>query len=259
MPNNRSRKIARREKLAANKAARNAAGVNMFDSNVHVALFNLSKSPLGGTKVNPSSVMAYHGSTGLRAPDSFTGPFGGQLLHNERKQMQLLGLPVDTPVDLGSQQAALNAIIAENNANTLATKSASSVNTQNDKNIREQMGKLNASSSKSLDNLERNVAISSYRENILRRVQGSPFLYPQVSDPLLSGWYEAKNGSGAPYYYKADGIVQWNRPTLPPGWYEAKNENGIPYYYKSDGTVQWNVPLKGGRLKKQKRKSRNKY
>jgi len=120
MPNNASRKAARREKLAANKAARNAACLSMFNPNVARRTVNISRV----VNANP-----LNNTVKLRAPDSFTGPFGGQLLHNEMKQMQLLGLPVKNQQKLTqAEQATVNAIARENAADRITTKSASMYN-----------------------------------------------------------------------------------------------------------------------------------
>jgi hypothetical protein len=130
MPNNATRKAERREKLAAAKAERNAAGVNMFNPRAHVALFNINSSPLGGTRDNPLPTRALHGNVNLRAANLFTGkPFAGYLSPEEIKDMQLLGLPTKSEVNLTTgEQATINAIAAENAANAMATMRRSEPN-----------------------------------------------------------------------------------------------------------------------------------
>jgi hypothetical protein len=266
---NETRKAARRAKLLANKEARYLAGKNMF-------------TPLNGTEpvvivksVEPSSsplgAEAAYGTTPLRPENQFTGKsFKGRLPEAERRQLQMVGLsPFQLEPVLNTNSlkntvgkiARMHEIIritGENEANTYATKNASSINTPEDENIREQLGELNASSTKSLTPEERDAAIYSYRGNILNRLQGDSFVYPQDPGPLPPGWYEAMNQrTGKPYYHAGiTSTPQWNRPRLPVGWYEAKDADGSPYYYKSDGTVQWHTPLKGGRKSRNKRRSR---
>ena len=128
---NATRKVERRTKLAAAKAARNAAGVNMFNPTAHVALININNSPLGGTRENPLPTMALHkNNLKLRAPGLFTGkPFEGYLSPEEIKRIELLGLPVKSHQYLTpEEQAAVNAIAAENAATAMATMRASEPN-----------------------------------------------------------------------------------------------------------------------------------
>lgn len=131
MPNtNATRKAERRAKLAAAKAARNAAGLNMFNPTAHLALVNINSSPLGGTKENPLPTMALHNNVNLRAPGLFTGkPYQGYLNPEVVKRIELLGLPVKSHEYLTEEErAAVNAIAAENAATAQASKSASGRN-----------------------------------------------------------------------------------------------------------------------------------
>lgn len=270
MPNNGTR----RSRLAAAKAARVAAGINMFSPVVTVKSVEPSSSPLGAE--------AAYGTANLRPSNQFTGvPFAGTLPPAERRQLQMVGLSAPT-LESDLDQNALNQIAeiaAENEANTQATKSASSPNNEADENIREQLGQLDPSSTKSLNDDYRTAEIYFYRKDIL--------------NPIPEGWYSATNASGRKYYYKADGSSQWERPTLPPGWrssisktqakpfyysdngitqweyptsssmslpsgwYSAKNTSGATYYYSDNGITQWNKPSTGGRSRR-KHKHRNK-
>ena len=208
MPNNATRKAERRANLAAAKAARNAAGVNMFTPLngsapvVRVASVEPGSSPLGGTVANPESVMAHHYISSLKGPDSFTGAFGRRLPPAESRQMQMAGLPVRLPAWLGSDRAAVAAIHAENAANTLASKSASSVNTPDDENIREQMSQLNVTSTKSLPEAERSAAISSYRGDILGRLGGKSLIN-------FSNEYRVVNAGTMPRYSPSQANLEW--------------------------------------------------
>ena len=253
MPNNATRKAARRANIAAAKAARNP-GANMFNPNVHTALFNVNSSPLGGTRANPLPVMAYHGSTQLRAPDSFTGAFGRRLSPDQSKQMQKLGLPVRVPAWLGSDQAAVAAIHAENAANTMATKAASSVNTQNDENIRQQMSELNATSTKSLPEDERTAAISSYRGNVLGRLGGKSLIN-------FSNEYKVVNAGTMPRYNPSQANLEWlnekeQKMGLTPRKYKPTASNKKWLRNKEAQMGIGGAGSHGGRSRKQTRKMR---
>jgi hypothetical protein len=243
MPNNNAtRKAERRAKLAAAKAARNAAGVNMFTP------LNGTNAVVGVKSVEPGSsplgANALYYTTDLREANLFRGkPYRGTLSIRDTKQMQMAGLPVKVPLFLGSEQAVVNEIDAENHTNTMATKSASSPN--NEANVT-------------------SLPLGWYEA---KDKNGNPYYYsmanstPQWERPTLpSGWYTAKNRNGNPYYYSmANSTPQWERPTLPSGWYEAKDGNGNPYYFKADGTVQWNKPSRGGRSRKRKHKNSRRH
>jgi hypothetical protein len=221
MPNNGTR----RSRLAAAKAARVAAGVNMFSPVVTVKSVEPSSSPLGAE--------AAYGTAKLRPANQFTGvPFAGTLPPAERRQLQMVRLSAPT-LESGLDQNALNQIAeiaAENEANTQATKSASSPNNEADENIAEQLGQLDPSSTKSLNTDHRFAEIYFYRKEIL--------------NPIPEGWHSATNASGRKYYYKADGSSpQWERPTLPPGWRSIMSKTlGRPFYHSDDGITQWEYP-----------------
>jgi hypothetical protein len=241
MPNNGTR----RSRLAAAKAARVAAGVNMFEPVVTVKSVEPSSSPLGAE--------AAYGTANLRPANQFTGvPFAGSLPLAERRQLQMVGISAPR-LESALDQNALNEIAriaAENEANTLATKSESSPNNEADENIREQLGQLNLNSTKSLNDDYRTADIYFYRKGILNKYNPKP--NPET-------WYSAINiASGRPYYYKANGVTQWDPPSLPPGWYSAKNTTGKPYYYSDTGITQWEHPSSstGGRSRRKRRNKR---
>ena len=116
--NNATRKAERRAKLAEAKAARNAAGVNMFNPSVTKRTVNI------GTIFNANPLNTI---TKLRAPNLFRGqPSQKFLTPKQIKQIQLLGLPTSNPQPLTSKEwVNLNAIARENAENTMATKRAS--------------------------------------------------------------------------------------------------------------------------------------
>jgi len=122
MQNNTTRKAERRAKLATNKSARNAAGVTMFNPSVTKRTVNIGSSPLGANTFNSQ--------ISLRAPNLFTGNATEKHMTPQQiKKIQLLGLPTSQKTLLtANEQARVNAITAENYANTLATKSASQRN-----------------------------------------------------------------------------------------------------------------------------------
>jgi hypothetical protein len=131
MPNN-TRKAERRAKLAANKAARNAAGVNMFTPlNGSVPLVRVKSVELGSSPLGANA--AYY-TTPLRAANLFNGkPFRGELSPEEQRRMFVTGLPTSYGSrngDILSQEDlnAARAIAAENAVNTRASKSASTAN-----------------------------------------------------------------------------------------------------------------------------------
>jgi hypothetical protein len=127
MPNNATRRAARRANIAAAKAARNAAGVNMFTPlNGSVPVVRVKSVEPGSSPLGANA--AYY-TTPLRAANLFKGKaFSGELPSAESRQMQMAGLPVKVPVHLGSDQAAVDAIYAENAENAMATMRRSEPN-----------------------------------------------------------------------------------------------------------------------------------
>ena len=240
MPNNGRRKT----RIAAARAARKEAGINMFSPIVRVKSVEPSSSPLGAESM--------YGTAILRPANYFTGvPFTTALPLAERKQLELVGLSAPT-LETGLDQNNIDEITRiaiENEANTQATKNASSLNNEADENIREQLGELNLSSTKSLSNDNRIAEIDSYRKNILNRYKHN-----------AQTWYSAINSAtGRTYYYNPNGTTQWEPPIFLNGWYSAINSaTGRPYYYNPNGTIQWEYPINssGGRSRRKRKHSR---
>jgi hypothetical protein len=259
MPNNATRRAARRANIAAAKAARNAAGVNMFTPlNGSVPVVRVKSVEPGSSPLGANA--AYY-TAPLRAANLFKGKaFSGELPSAESRQMQMAGLPVKVPVHLGSDQAAVDAIYAENAKDALDSKTLSSVNTRDDTNIRQQMSELNITSTKSLPQAERSAAISSYRGDILGRV--GPRLYVSPSNE-----YEVVNAERMPRYTPSQANLEWLN--------EQEQNSGLipPKYRLTAGNKRWlrdkekkmgvsGAGSHGGRSRKQRRKmrkSRNKY
>ena len=272
MPNNGRRKT----RIAAARAARKEAGINMFSPIVRVKSVEPNSSPLGAESM--------YGTAILRPANYFTGvPFTTALPLAERKQLELVGLSAPT-LETGLDQNNIDEITRiaiENEANTQATKNASSLNNETDENIREQLGELNLSSTKSLSNDNRTAEIDWYRKNVLNRYKhnaqtwysainsatGRQFFYnpngsSQWEPPILpEGWSSSINSAtGKLYYYNANGSSQWKPPIVSNGWHSSINRaTGKLYYYSDNGTTQWEYPMNssGGRSRrKHSRKAR---